>query len=198
MIAYGHATIIVDGRKTTLIPSLKNIEKIGTPKEIVDVFKFLSVGINDKLSFVKSMRVLGCCVEKEETSLDDIFGGLATSYHGDRVVYTQGMQAPETARVIAMHMLRHGICGVCKETDKSDAKPIEEFKAVDYITMARRLFDISLEEAKNLTMTEILIMAEQINKESRRNGKAPPDKKEHKETMSWLERVNAKRKANNG
>lgn len=195
MIAYGHASIRFDGREITLIPSLKNIERIGSPKEIIDTFKFISKGIFDHQSFLKSMHILECCLEKgSDEDLSELFGHLSPSYHGDRILFKRGLQNPNTALTLAAHLLMHGVCGKSAKVSKKEAKPVEEFNAAEYINIARRNFNLSYDEAKNMTMTEVLMMCQQ-SLDSEKGESEAPTPEEHKEAMDWLTEVNKRRQA---
>lgn len=195
MIAYGHASIKYDGRVINLIPSLRNIERIGSPKEIIDTFKFISRGIFDHQSFLKSMHIIECCLESgSDEDLSELFGYLSPSYHGDRILFKRGLQSPNTAIALASHLLMHGVCGKAKKVSKKDSKPVEEFNAADYINIARRNFNLSYDEAKNMTMTEVLMMCQQVL-DSEESTSSTPSVEEHKETMDWLAEVNKRRQA---
>lgn len=196
MIAYGHASIKYDGRKFDLIPSFKNIEKIGTPEQIISTFELLNIPHFDKTMFVTAMHVLECCVEGEDKDLSHIYGGIAPNYHGDKIMWIKGVEPSQNAVIMARHMLMHGVCGDSESVDKSGAEPVREFNASEFVAAARRVLEVSLEEAKRMTMTELLLLCKDMKTSAENEQKAEsgtPTQKEHKDTMDWLAKVNAAR-----
>lgn len=194
MIAYGHALITCGGRSFEFIPSLQNIEKIGTPKEIVSTYKFLMGNGLTKQSFLKAMDVLDICLVSSDKDLGWLFGHLTPSYHGDRILMMEGKEPAQNALILARHMLIHGICGKSDKVDKSEAKQVDEFHPAEYINTARRILEISADEAKNLTMTELLMLTKEMSDAAERETLSEyPTPDEHKTQMDWLAKVNAAR-----
>ncbi len=195
MIAYGHALITCDERSFEFVPSLQNIEKIGTPKEIVTTFKFLMSGGYTRQKFVKAIEVLECCLVSHDDDLGFLYGFLTPSYHGDRILMMVGREPWQNAVILARHMLVHGICGKSDKVDKSEAKACDEFKPSDYVNVARRVLELSSEESKGLTMTELLILTkESADAAEKEDKERPPNIKEHNDQMDYLKRINAARK----
>lgn len=198
MIAYGYASITYDGRTINFIPSFKNIEKIGTPKQIVDTYNLLSTSKLTKHVFAVAMHVLDCCIEGEDKDLSPIFGGLSVNYHGDRLMWIKGAEPHQNAIIMARHMMLHGVSGKHKFVDKaSDDKPATEFNPSEFIAIARRILEIGLEEAKNMTMTELLIMIDDVRRanesqtEKMNGGQSSkvPTIEEHKAAMAYRDAV---------
>lgn len=196
MIAYGHASIKYDGRKFDFIPSFKNIEKIGTPEQIIKTFELLNIPHFDKTMFTTAMHVLECCIEGEDKDLSKVFGYISPNYHGDKMLWVSGAEPFQNALIMARHMLMHGVCGESDTIDKSEAKPVTEFNASEFVAAARRVLEVSIDEAKNMTMTELLMLCKDVKESAENEEKAEkgtPTQKEHKDTMDWLAKVNAAR-----
>lgn len=188
MVEYGHATLRAESRTYHFIPSFRNIDKIGSPKEIITIYLTLAQGIFDIYSFNLAIKVIDACQETNE-DIDLIFGSTTMGRDGKRKIKL-GLDKPQKAYILALHLLKHGIAGPARG-DGEKGEEITEFHAVKYMNMARSYLNMSAEEAGNLTMTEFVMLAD-FKRDSERE---EPTMQEHRDTMSWLEEVNSRRAA---
>ena len=186
MIEYGHATIKAGGRTFEFIPSFRNIDKIGSPEEIISYFLYVAERGYCMATYDISMHILDCCQETDEV-LSLLFGEQVKSEWGVKI--KRGIEEPRKAVLMAIHMLRHGICGPASDDNAGKREQLSEFHAVTYMNMARNYLGMSAQESGDLTMTEFVMLADMKKDE----GRTTPNAKEHKDTMAWLADKNAKR-----
>lgn len=163
----GHVQIDIGDKRYKLIPSLINISKIGTPKEIIEAFEIIDnpvkfhyrinegktelVAYDFAQGFEKAAWILQCCGLPERltgyVTIRDSDKGYPCSY------IVQGKINTHDVFVLAAHCLKHGICGIVKENSKST--PMTEFDARHFIILAQGILGSTLEQAENMTMTEL-------------------------------------------
>lgn len=168
----GHVGVKVGDKSYTLIPSLINISKIGTPREIVGCFSSIDnpakfyyefvdgqpqvVGFDMAVGFEAAAWVLQCCGLPESVTGSVVSRG---DSNGRPCFYVLlGKLPSHDVFVLAAHCLKHGVCGEFNSDSKSE--PMTEFDAHYFIHLAHKVLDISIEEARNLTMTELSIYCE--------------------------------------
>ncbi|MEN2838351.1 hypothetical protein NJNGDCLN_02751 [Mannheimia haemolytica] len=176
----GEMLIATDGRDFLFRPSFKNIYKIGSPQEIVKIYALLhGCEIREILPHIltkseshqsyfwsvlnspvfgrkilqNAMIVMSCCCD-DDISL--LIGEWLPSKSGVR--YKLGKMPPETIINFAKNLMGHGVIGCCELPKKEQSAKnefSESFDAVEYISLARTHFNMSREDAENLTMTEL-------------------------------------------
>jgi len=165
LLAYGHAEIEWQGVKYRLAPTFANIAKLGSPVEIVELFKsFVSPGA-DWYKFDIAMTVLNACCDTELP--ERLVGRVKFSERQQRFMYVQpshGLPMFDDVITFADHCLRHGICGQA-ESSSEGGDPLTEFDAYSFIEMAQEHLNTSLDDAANMTMTQFV---------RRMNAKFPP------------------------
>ncbi|EIH4118657.1 hypothetical protein CHO22_003562 [Escherichia coli] len=166
-------------------PSFRAMNEIGTPKEIVEVYAKLN-GIDyvaplqhvEYLPFGAQMQVMktiskpaygrhvlsaayivmqSCC----EDDASVLIGGWKPTPRGVR--YVPGIMPVSDIIIIARNLMQHGIIGksplkVPERLEEQGKKTTNEFHASQYIISARTHFDMSRDEAENLSMTEFQMM----------------------------------------
>lgn len=166
-------------------PSFRAMNEIGTPKEIVEVYARLN-GIDyvaplqhvEYLPFGAQMQVMktiskpvygrhvlsaayivmqSCC----EDDASVLIGGWKPTPRGVR--YVPGIMPVSDIIIIARNLMQHGIIGksplkVPERLEEQGKKTTNEFHASQYIVSARTHFDMSRDEAENLSMTEFQMM----------------------------------------
>lgn len=187
LTAYGHTKIEWGDKEFILSPSFINIAKIGSPVEIIDVFKQFISSTNIVFKFSIALNVLRCCSEPELP--ESLTGGVKFSERQDRFMITQpghGISMISDVIVLAEHCLIHGICG--KIERESQGEPATEFDAYSFMELARIHLEVSVDDAAKMTMTEFSRLME---------AKFPPQKnenigslKEQKEMAAWLKNQN--------
>ena len=181
----GEMRISLSDRSFFFKPSFRAMNEIGTPKEIVEVYAKLN-GIDyvaplqhvEYLPFGAQMQVMktiskpvygrhvlsaayivmqSCC----EDDVSVLIGGWKPTPRGVR--YVPGIMPVSDIIIIARNLMQHGIIGksplkVPERLEEQGKKTTSEFHASQYIISARTHFDMSRDEAENLSMTEFQMM----------------------------------------
>ena len=181
----GEMRISLSDRSFFFKPSFRAMNEIGTPKEIVEVYAKLN-GIDyvaplqhvEYLPFGAQMQVMktiskpvygrhvlsaayivmqSCC----EDDISVLIGGWKPTPRGVR--YVPGIMPVSDIIIIARNLMQHGIIGksplkVPERLEEQGKKTTNEFHASQYIISARTHFDITRDEAENLSMTEFQMM----------------------------------------
>ncbi|EIQ8120680.1 hypothetical protein ACES27_004557 [Salmonella enterica] len=181
----GEMRISLSDRSFFFKPSFRAMNEIGTPKEIVEVYARLN-GIDyvaplqhvEYLPFGAQMQVMktiskpvygrhvlsaayivmqSCC----EDDISVLIGGWKSTPRGVR--YVPGIMPVSDIIIIARNLMQHGIIGksplkVPERLEEQGKKTTNEFHASQYIISARTHFDMTREEAENLSMTEFQMM----------------------------------------
>ena len=181
----GEMRISLSDRSFFFKPSFRAMNEIGTPKEIVEVYAKLN-GIDyvaplqhvEYLPFGAQMQVMktiskpvygrhvlsaayivmqSCC----EDDVSVLIGGWKPTPRGVR--YGPGIMPVSDIIIIARNLMQHGIIGksplkVPERLEEQGKKTTNEFHASQYIISARTHFDMTRDEAENLSMTEFQMM----------------------------------------
>ena len=152
----GYAIVKVGGRSYELTPSFFNIAKIGTPKEIIETFDSVMSGEKNILtSFADACHVLECCGLPTE-----ICGGIEYNEWQKRTCISLRKLPFKDVLILAIHCLKHGICGSNKQIkdnkESGSGEFLKEFNTSEYVLTAVELMGLSMTEAENLTMTKFI------------------------------------------
>lgn len=181
----GEMRISLSDRSFFFKPSFRAMNEIGTPKEVVEVYAKLN-GIDyvaplqhvEYLPFGAQMQVMktiskpvygrhvlsaayivmqSCC----EDDISVLIGGWKPTPRGVR--YVPGIMPVSDIIIIARNLMQHGIIGksplkVPERLEEQGKKTTNEFHASQYIISARTHFDMTRDEAENLSMTEFQMM----------------------------------------
>lgn len=181
----GEMRISLSDRSFFFKPSFRAMNEIGTPKEIVEVYAKLN-GIDyvaplqhvEYLPFGAQMQVMktiskpvygrhvlsaayivmqSCC----EDDVSVLIGGWKPTPRGVR--YVPGIMPVSDIIIIARNLMQHGIIGksplkVPERLEEQGKRTTNEFHASQYIISARTHFDMTRDEAENLSMTEFQMM----------------------------------------
>lgn len=181
----GEMRISLSDRSFFFKPSFRAMNEIGTPKEIVEVYAKLN-GIDyvaplqhvEYLPFGAQMQVMktiskpvygrhvlsaayivmqSCC----EDDISVLIGGWKPTPRGVR--YVPGTMPVSDIIIIARNLMQHGIIGksplkVPERLEEQGKKTTNEFHASQYIISARTHFDMTRDDAENLSMTEFQMM----------------------------------------
>ncbi|HGJ5884186.1 DUF6246 family protein [Arsenophonus sp.] len=165
-------------------PSFENLTRIGTPKEIVDVFTKLNnsearkviydasrtygtvppwlIKILNKPAYGRSvlssaMIIMQACCDMD---CDDLVGEWLPGKRG--LIYQPGLIEIKDIITIGKELASHGIIGKAKirklQRHENKTAFADEFKVIDYINAARAHFNMTRDEASKLTMTEFQLM----------------------------------------
>lgn len=205
MIEYGHITI-ASPFEMSFIPSLENINKIGSPQEIIetvsDVYSlrerhFLNNIENPTTDLINSIKktagksalraslvVLYSCCDRDPSKL---VGHFKENGH-----YAKGIESFENIIELAKALLKNGVVGKsARKSTHDNSKKSNKFDAVYYINIARVHLKLSREESSRLTMTELIMLMEAMHPEED-TGKVSMSKEEYKEKMAKAKAIQAK------
>lgn len=176
-----------------LRPSLYAMSKLGTPKEIVELYA--SVMGESKTLLLDALAVVQACSGED---LSEVIG-----YCDHRLKLVLRRAQPEDLVVIARHLLQHGIIGVLPAQPRPHDAEVEyssEFNAREYVALAMAHLSLSERDAWNLTMTGFLgaMRAKFPPSASDTPGANAPSLQEAEETLAWHDAVLAKRRQNKG
>jgi hypothetical protein len=134
-----------DGSEWTFAPSLARIAALGNPREIVELYAQL----HDPQRAEQAARYIlaSLCEQDDPTPL---VGWLCA----DDGTEHAGLMPTAEQIIIARHLMQHGIAG----NDRPGAgagRYVSEFKAAEYIAVARVHLGLSTADAEALSMTEL-------------------------------------------
>lgn len=123
------------------------------------LIRYIQSGILSRKAIMAAHTVLSACCEDE---VGDLIGWMKPGKSRKRgFMWRRGIMPPQEMVIIAQSLMMHGIIGQAKlrklQRHESN-EPTTEFRASDYIIAARNHFNISKEEAAQLTMTELQMM----------------------------------------
>lgn len=159
LLSYGLVRLQYEEQTYTLLPSFANIEKIGSPQEIVDIYSIL---LEQKAPWyvlrLAAEKVLKACSDKELPY--EMIGRATVSAWTNNLVLVKpksGMTEYQL-QVLALHLLLHGVVGSIKFKAKknNEAKPLKEFNISEYIESAVLALNVSYQDAANMTMTQFI------------------------------------------
>lgn len=170
-----------DGREWTFTPSIGRVAELGTPAGIVELYAALHGPRAPRLA----REVLAVLCDQDDAS--DLIGWLeldtGTEHPGTM---------PEAERVIlARHLMQHGVCGkpqAAKAGDGDGGSYSSEFKAAEFIALARVHLGMSQAEAAGLSMTELqqLMAVKFPPQEGKGGAKNVPSRAEYEAAMKRL------------
>ncbi|PHM23702.1 DUF6246 family protein [Xenorhabdus ehlersii] len=184
IIDIGEMVISTDKTDYLLRPSFSAMTRIGTPRQIVETYTFLNGAETQELInralvaygtlpdwLIKLMRkpvfgrailsasmivIQACC----EEDADELIGEWRPGRKG--IIYRPGRVPINDIIVIARELITHGVIGRVKirrlQRHEGTEAFSDQFKAIEYINAARAHFNMSREEAEQLTMTEFQMM----------------------------------------
>ncbi|MFC1015262.1 DUF6246 family protein [Pasteurella multocida] len=178
----GEFSLSFNNKEYIFKPSFKNIAKIGTPTDIVNVYSVLfgkevtfllneslkankdvqAYALNIAFSPVLGRKVLSCALTIlnacNDSDLSGIFGYYKPSNKG--IVYRIGAVNTKDVIALSKHLALHGIIGNIdlKTKENKRSEYTSEFDVEEYISAARCHFGLSRADAENLTMTEFQML----------------------------------------
>lgn len=172
------------GRDYFLRPSFLAMTRIGSPAEIVSTYAIIHGGPAQDLitacaglcgntgrlpawiaaSFERvSDCILAASIHVLQACCDDDLSTMTGEWLGKdgKIEYAAGLLSRNDIILIAQSLMTHGIIGRAKvrklqRYENSDTTTL--FNALEYINAARTHFDLSREDAANLTMTEFALL----------------------------------------
>jgi hypothetical protein len=149
-INHGHVIASHEGKEYVFSPTFANIDKLGTPEDVVSVYGGL-YSLNPDVCIRAAMLVLTCCGDDDAV---DVVG-----YLDAKLSRVDGVMPITEMIIIARHLMKHGIVGNAKPSE-GGGKFSDKFDASEYVDAAIIHFGISQVEAWSLTMTQFTRMLE--------------------------------------
>lgn len=150
MVEDGYFRIRVrqSGREFGFSPAFIRTARLGTPKEILDIWAGLHVGTPETQIPFADEVLSAYCDEPEEVF--EILGGYTAEG-----TYIAGAMPTYSRILLARRLMEHGIVGTLKlETGGKPCKAAEGFFVAEFIAQAVVHLGMSKSDAQNLTMTE--------------------------------------------
>lgn len=188
-IAPAHGDVGIHGAGVPFLllrPSLGNIASLGDPAEIIAIFESV-MGAGDRMQVVDAMGVLWACVEGDTQDAEKVLG-----YFGEE--YEPGAMEDLHKIHLARHLLLHGMIGDVESIKPATGKPIKEFKAAEFVSLAIAHLGMSQAEAWGLSMTALVSALNAKFPEVQKpkpEGNAPTID-EHDATMAWFDSIRGK------
>lgn len=174
---YGFAAIYIDDVEYKLSPTFQNIDKLGTPKEIIETVTSLYNCPSINWQYHRALEIVQACCEPK---LPEKATGRFKVYDNGKLklVNPPSSDFMSDILVLASHCIKHGVIGVTGDESSGDGEPMKEFDSYMYMGLAQEHLNKTREQAADMTMTEFL-MAWDI--------KFPEAKKKRDEKLSKAE-----------
>lgn len=139
----------------TLTPSFFNIDKLGSPRKIIDVYRALTLkNFNFINAYVAALEVIEACGGLPF----ELTGGLTYSFNKSKSMIIPGAIHHEEIIIIAEHLMMHAVSGtkeqVKESKDRKSSEAINEFDAAKYVLNATESLGMTNDEAWQLSMTK--------------------------------------------
>ena len=186
-VSAGEIGITMDGRHFVFRPSFYAMQKIGTDEELIESFDRIKRGGFGAI--LRAHTILeACCTSGDD--IDSIIGYFRPV--NDRIRYVQKSMPVEDLLVLALVLVRNGVCG----TEKYAGYPSQErigktFSVKEYVGQISAMLEIVPSEAFEMTMTEFQL---HVNAKIPEGEKRPTDT-EYDTMMSMSKDINEKMNA---
>lgn len=203
-VNFGDVEINADGESFIFRPTFANCIKLGTPKQIVNVFSDLfaigalervenslahfavdSINAEQKRVLRAAILVMTACAEKDSNPL---IGEFEPASNG--LSFVKRKIPTDNIITIARHLMKHMIIGKPSDKKKSSDDYADEFDPSIVVDMAILHLGLDEKTALGLSMSRFQSMFDMKFPEQKSD---EPSDKEHDDCMDWLAEVNAKR-----
>lgn len=178
---YGFGAIYIDDKQYKISPTFQNIDKLGSPAEIVETFKSFFGCPSINWQYHRAVEILQACCEPK---LPEKATGRFRVYENGKMklINPPSKDFMHDIIVLASHCLRYGIVGVTDDEIQGEGEPITEFDVYHFMGLAQEHLGRTREQAADMTLTEFM-MAWDI--------KHPEQAKERKEKARKVKSLNA-------
>lgn len=174
---YGFGAIHIDDKQYKISPTFQNIDKLGTPKEIIETFTSFFNCPSINWQYHRAVEILQACCEPNLP--DKVTGRFRVDERGKmKLVNPPSQDFMHDIIVLASHCLKYGVVGVTDSESTEEGEPISEFDVYHFIGLACEHLGRTRDQAADMTLTEFM-MAWDI--------KFPEQKKARQERLSKLE-----------
>lgn len=178
---YGFGAIYIGDKQYKISPTFQNIDKLGTPTEIVETFKSFFDCPSINWQYQRAVEILQACCEPK---LPEKATGRFKVYENGKMklINPPSNDFMHDIIVLASHCMQYGVVGVADDESTGDGEPITEFDAYHFMGLATEHLGRTREQAADMTLTEFM-MAWDI--------KHPEQAKERKEKARKAKSLNA-------
>lgn len=191
----GEIGVHVGGEDFILRPSLYAISRLGTPRQIVEIYACVmgepSGDLWRREQFEWALAVINQCSDRD---VSEIFG-----YIGEDLRYNRGAAPVEHILPLARCLLKHGVVGALPplpNSHRDEDDYVQEFDARSHVAAAMAHLGVSERDAWGMTMTSLVaaLRAKFPPVVSNAPGARAPTKEQHEATEAWFEKIDARRK----
>lgn len=156
LVEFGFVRAITpDGDEFSFSPSLGRIAALGSPHEIVATYARLH---GPHAAEAAADVLAGLCDQDDPAALIGAPVPTGTPEAPGPVVWRGGAMPAAERVIIARHLMQHGICGLARP-DATEARHTggyrAEFRAAEFVAIARVHLGMSAADAEALSMTEL-------------------------------------------
>lgn len=154
---YGFAAIYIDDIEYKLSPTFQNIDKLGTPKEIIETVTSFFNCPSVNWQYHRAVEIVQACCEPK---LPEKATGKFKVYENGKLklVNPPSKDFMHDIIVLASHCIKHGVIGLTDSDSSEEGEPMKEFDAYMYIGLAQEHLSKSREQAADMTLTEFLML----------------------------------------
>ena len=206
---YGFGAIYIDDKEYKISPTFQNIDKLGTPKEIIkktDLFFTMLSPPRGWLEQVKNynikiykqaVEILQSCCEPKLPSA--VTGGFKEQANGTvKIVNPPSQDFMHDIIVLASHCLKYGVIGLTDSESLEEGEPISEFDVYHFIGLACEHLGRTREQAADMTLTEFMMAWDiKFPEQKKEREKAAFKKKDIQDLIALqdrLDKITAQRK----
>lgn len=186
---YGFGSIQIGDDLYKISPTFQNIDKLGTPKEIIGLVKSFAVINSLPWLYMTAVDILNACCEPQ---LPERITGRFKHLNGKlKLVNPPPEYVIHDIIAIAGHCIKHGVVGA-HDIGGGGGEPMREFDAYMYIGLAQKELGKTREQAADMTMTEFLMMWDIAFPEAKKKREERLTKDEQQRLMDYQDELDRK------
>lgn len=194
---YGFGAIHIDDKQYKISPTFQNIDKLGTPKEIIETFTSFFNCPSINWQYHRAVEILQACCEPKLP--DKVTGRFRVDERGRmKLVNPPSADFMHDVIVLASHCLKYGVVGVTDRESTEEGEPISEFDVYHFIGLACEHLGRTREQAADMTLTEFMMAWDiKFPEQKKEREKAAFKKKDIQDLIALqdkLDKITAQRK----
>lgn len=194
---YGFGAIHIDDKQYEISPTFQNIDKLGTPKEIIETFTSFFNCPSINWQYHRAVEILQACCEPKLP--DKVTGRFRVDERGKmKLINPPSADFMHDIIVLASHCLKYGVVGVTDSESTEEGEPISEFDVYHFIGLACEHLGRTREQAADMTLTEFMmawdIKFPEQKKEREKEAVKKINVKNLIELQDMLDKITAQRK----
>lgn len=185
----GEIGVSLDGRYYIFRPSFYALAKIGSPKELVNIYN--RIGYRSFPDLLNALNILRSCLTQEVDDLSILIGEFKDSR--GKLKYKQGAIPIEDVYILSEILMKNGMIGNPKSS-QSEGEETDIFDPSEFVGAANVYFSIPPSDGWNMTMIEF--QKSMYAKYPDTNKKDYPTAQEHEELVKASEAALIRHKDN--